>query len=63
VDGQGGAGRASIPEHLASAAFLEETFREGIKSGEFREGLDPRLAALVSEASDCGGNRLGHQPS
>ena len=39
-------GEQAFQSHLASAAFLEETFREGIKSGEFREGLDPRLAAV-----------------
>ena len=39
-------GEQAFQSHLASADFLEETFREGISKGEFREDLDPRLAAV-----------------
>lgn len=39
-------GEQAFESHLTSASFLEEAFREGIASGEFRTDLDPRLAAV-----------------
>ena len=39
-------GEQAFQSHLASADFLEGVFRDGIRKGEFRQDLDPRLAAV-----------------
>jgi len=39
-------GEQAFQSHLTFAAFVEGVFRDGIGTGEFRQSIDPRLAAV-----------------